>query len=99
MGLQRLTVGGMHVDGRAVAVLVADMPQATRLAAQTIQTWWPEIEAFLRLSQPRQLRTPYRPARRRQERGVTAISEGNAPSAAESPWEPNLACLDIVNEL
>jgi len=30
------------------AVLLADMPETTRLA-QTIQTWWPEIEAFLRL--------------------------------------------------
>ena len=30
------------------AVLAADMPEATRLA-ETISTWWPEIEAFLRL--------------------------------------------------
>jgi len=30
------------------AVLVADLPEATRLA-ETIQTWWPAIEAFLRL--------------------------------------------------
>ena len=30
------------------AVLLADMPETTRLA-QTIQTWWPAIEAFLRL--------------------------------------------------
>jgi len=29
-------------------VIVADMPETTRLA-QTIQTWWPEIAAFLRL--------------------------------------------------
>ena len=29
------------------AVLVADMPKTTRLA-QTVQTWWTEIEAFLR---------------------------------------------------
>jgi transposase len=30
------------------AALVADMPEATRLA-ETVQTWWPAIEAFLRL--------------------------------------------------
>jgi len=30
------------------AVLVADMPETTRLA-ETIHTWWPAIEAFLRL--------------------------------------------------
>src|SRR5512135_2576714 len=30
------------------AVLAADMPEPTRLA-ETISTWWPEIEAFLRL--------------------------------------------------
>ena len=30
------------------AVLLADMPETTRLA-ETIQTWWPAIEAFLRL--------------------------------------------------
>ncbi len=29
-------------------MIIADMPETTRLA-QTIQTWWPEIEAFLRL--------------------------------------------------
>ena len=30
------------------AVLVADMPETTRLA-ETVQTWWPAIDAFLRL--------------------------------------------------
>lgn len=30
------------------AVLVAEMPETTRLA-ETVQTWWPAIEAFLRL--------------------------------------------------
>jgi len=30
------------------AVLAADMPETTRLA-ETVQAWWPEIEAFLRL--------------------------------------------------
>ena len=30
------------------AVLVADMPETTRLA-ETVDTWWPAIEAFLRL--------------------------------------------------
>jgi transposase len=30
------------------AVLAADMPETTRLA-ETISTWWPTIEAFLRL--------------------------------------------------
>lgn len=30
------------------AVLTADMPETTRLA-ETISTWWPAIEAFLRL--------------------------------------------------
>jgi transposase len=30
------------------AVLAADMPETTRLA-ETISTWWPAIEAFLRL--------------------------------------------------
>jgi transposase len=30
------------------AVLVADMPETTRLA-ETVDTWWPQIEAFLRL--------------------------------------------------
>jgi hypothetical protein len=27
-------------------VLTADMPETTRLA-ETVQTWWPAIEAFL----------------------------------------------------
>lgn len=30
------------------AVLAADMPETTRLA-ETVQAWWPEIEAFLKL--------------------------------------------------
>ncbi len=30
------------------AAAAADMPETTRLA-ETIQTWWPQIEAFLRL--------------------------------------------------
>jgi transposase len=30
------------------AALTADMPETTRLA-ETVQAWWPEIEAFLKL--------------------------------------------------
>jgi transposase len=88
------------------AVLAADMPETTRLA-ETISTWWPAIEAFLklrvtnartegsnrvikqlnrmRLPESGQLRTPYRPTHRRQERGVMAISDGVSPSNAKSP--------------
>ena len=87
--------------------LLADMPETTRLA-ETIQTWWPAIEAFLRLritnarteganrvikqikrvgcgyrnqsNYERRILTP----RRRQERGMTQISEGASPSTAKS---------------
>ena len=50
---QLLSCTDAHLARRALfafydAVIIADMPETTRLA-QTIQTWWPEIEAFLRL--------------------------------------------------
>ena len=50
---QLLACTDAHLARRALfafydAVLVADMPETTRLAA-TVQTWWPEIKAFLRL--------------------------------------------------
>ena len=94
------------------AVLAADMPATTRLA-ETIQTWWPAILAFLqlrvtnarrrqqdhqtteasrlRLPESSQLRTPYRPARRRQERGVTAINEESLTLEREEPAFPYCA--------
>jgi transposase len=50
---QLLACTEAHLARRALftfyeAILLADIPETTRLA-QTIQTWWPEIEAFLRL--------------------------------------------------
>jgi len=50
---QLLACTDTHLARRALfafydAVIIADMSETTRLA-QTIQTWWPETAAFLRL--------------------------------------------------
>ncbi|MEJ7698106.1 MAG: transposase [Pyrinomonadaceae bacterium] len=51
----------------------------------------------LRLPQSIQLRTPYHPARRRQERGVTSVSEAASPATAKEPHKQG--CHDKCNKL